>query len=265
MKNFLNKTIITALGLALLLSWSGNLRAEETNLLVRVKANDAMFIGTLMGGARIQIREADTGDLMAEGRTQGRVGNFTRVMQVPRARGVRQSEASTASFLATLDISRPTFVEVSAYGPVEYGKSGPLGSTKLWLLPGVHIEGEGLIIELSGLLVDVMSPRNGRHSLGSFQEGHVPVQVNVAMLCGCPITPAMYWDSADFIVKATLRQMGEVKQEVTLNWVAESTFDGAFTITKPGPYEIEITAYEPGTPNTGFTQGHLMISGNTAK
>ncbi len=244
---------------------SSKLHAEETRLLIRVKANDAMFIGTLMGGAYVQVKDARSGEVLADGRTMGRVGNFVRVMKIPLARGVRLSEEETAAFTAVLDISSPTFVEVAAYGPDEYGRSEPLGTTKLWLLPGVHIEKEGLIMELSGLLVDVASPRSGRHHLADLKDGELTVRANVAMLCGCPITPEMYWDSADFTVKAYLRQHGKLVAETSLLWVSESAFNGTFSLVKPGPYEIEIVAYEHGTPNTGVAKTHIMVRGNTSK
>lgn len=244
---------------------SETVHAEDTRLLIRVKANDAMFIGTLMGGAYVQVKKADSGEILVDGLTAGKVGNFVRVMKAPHARGVRLSDEETAAFVATIDISAPTFVEVLVFGPSEYGQSASLGSTKLWLIPGVHIEGEGLILEISGLLVDVASPHGGRHSLADFTEGALPVRANVAMLCGCPITPAMYWDSNDFTVMAYLKQHGEIISQEKLVWVAESVFGGSLPLIQPGPYEIEIIAYQRETPNAGVGKAHIMVLPNATK
>jgi hypothetical protein len=42
-------------------------RAEPTQLEVRVISKGAKFVGTSMGGVLITIRNADTGELLAEG------------------------------------------------------------------------------------------------------------------------------------------------------------------------------------------------------
>lgn len=51
------------------------IQAQPTKITVRAKAKDAKFIGTSVGGALILIRNADTGELLASGRTEGSTGN----------------------------------------------------------------------------------------------------------------------------------------------------------------------------------------------
>ncbi|MBT5659166.1 MAG: hypothetical protein HOJ02_03315, partial [Rhodospirillaceae bacterium] len=63
------------IALAALLLWAGTASAEPTRLTVRVMAKDAKFIGTSIGGARITIRDVDTGELLAQGVTEGSTGN----------------------------------------------------------------------------------------------------------------------------------------------------------------------------------------------
>lgn len=41
--------------------------AEPTEIVVRVIGKDSMFIGTNMGGMRIALRDAHTGELLANG------------------------------------------------------------------------------------------------------------------------------------------------------------------------------------------------------
>ncbi|HEX6202874.1 MAG TPA: hypothetical protein VF100_07720, partial [Thermoanaerobaculia bacterium] len=49
--------------------------AEETAVTVRVLSRDAKFVGSSMGGARVTIRDAETGTLLAEGVTAGSTGD----------------------------------------------------------------------------------------------------------------------------------------------------------------------------------------------
>jgi hypothetical protein len=45
--------------------------AEPTEITVRVLAKDSKFVGTSMGGMRIILRDAHTGEILATGLTQG--------------------------------------------------------------------------------------------------------------------------------------------------------------------------------------------------
>ena len=49
--------------------------AEPTEIVVRVLGNDSKFIGTSMGGMRVTLRDAQTGEILATGLTQGATGD----------------------------------------------------------------------------------------------------------------------------------------------------------------------------------------------
>ena len=55
-------------------------QAEPTEIVVRVLGNDSKFIGTSMGGMRVTLRDAQTGEILATGLTQGATGDTRRIM-----------------------------------------------------------------------------------------------------------------------------------------------------------------------------------------
>lgn len=142
--------------------------ATPTHITVRAVSRDAKVIGDGVGGARITIREAATGKVLATGMQRGGTGETKRIMQEPRTRGsVVYGTANAASFRATLDLERPTRVEITAEGPLGYPQAVQRVSTTMLLLPGQHIEGEGVLLEIPGYIVDILS----------FDRGHVRAKI----------------------------------------------------------------------------------------
>ena len=81
--------------------------AESTQITVRVIAKNAQYVGDLIEGAFVTIADADTGEMLAQGKTIGNAGNPQRTMQTPRKRGERMAAEGDAKFVATLDIDEP--------------------------------------------------------------------------------------------------------------------------------------------------------------
>lgn len=153
--------------------------ATETPVTVRVLSLDAKFIGDSMGGARVTIRDADTGELLAEGVTAGSTGDTGRLMQAPRERGAVLATPGSAAYEAVLDLDRPTRVEITAHGPLGQLQSAVSSSTTRWVLPGKGLaSGNGVVLELAGFAVDVLAPP--AHSVTGDQE--VEVRINLVML-----------------------------------------------------------------------------------
>jgi hypothetical protein len=168
------------LAMFMLLFLSTPATAVPTHITVRVKTKDAKFMGTGIGGALVTIKDAQTGELLAEGVTEGTSGNTQLIMKTPKARGVPISDQDAAKFEATLDIDEPRYVEVTAYGPLSQRQSANKASATQWVVPGKHINaGDAWMIELSGLLVEVQSPSNPTQFRGVPRE--VKIQAHVAM------------------------------------------------------------------------------------
>ena len=224
-------------------------RAVETRVTVRVKAHDAKFIGTGVGGLEVTIRNADTGALLASGRIEGGTGNTGTLMKSPIARGQRLSDDATAAYVATLDIGEPTRIEVTVRGPLAGGNNIQTASRTLWVLPGQDITGDGVLLRLQGFLVYPVSP--APHQFFSTGD-EVTIEAHVGMMCGCPIKPGGLWDANKYTVKALVRKGDRQVAELDMAYAgATSRFRATYRPQEPGAYEVLVTAADPSTSNFG--------------
>lgn len=130
-----------------------------TKVMVRAVSRDAKVIGTAVGGARITIRDVSTGVVLAQGLQQGGTGSTELIMVRPRVRGAAVFDTSdTAGFLATVTLERPAVVEVTAEGPLGTPQSIQRVSKTLLLVPGQDVLGEGILLEIHGFTVALLSP-----------------------------------------------------------------------------------------------------------
>ena len=225
--------------------------AEPTTITVRAIAKSAKFIGTSMGGAGVTIRDTQTGELLAHGVTRGTTGSTTKIMTTPHERGASISTPDAAHFTTTLDIEQPRLVEISVYGPLAQRQAAARASVMHWLLPGQSLTGDGLIIELPGLVVDVLAPAT--HVSFARPPGAVKVDANVTMMCGCPIEPGGLWDANRMRVTGTVKRNGQPAGTITLRYAGEpSQFTGTVQATEPGAYEVVVHAHDLEGGNTGL-------------
>lgn len=155
--------------------------AVPTHITVRVKTKDAKFLGTLMGGAAVHLTDAQTGELLAQGRTVGGTGDTKRIMQTPMTRGMPLSDESAAKFTATIDIDVPRLIEVRAHGPLVNQQTANTVSATQWVVPGKHITaGDAWMLELPGFAVDVIAPTAAATFKGGAQD--VTITANVVMM-----------------------------------------------------------------------------------
>lgn len=236
-------------------------QSVETKLLVRAVSHDAKIIGTNVGGAQITIRDVETGTVLAGGTQLGSTGSTELIMTKPRQRGGTVFETEDAGgFLATLEISEPTLVEVTAEGPLGTPQAVQRTSTTMWMVPGRDVLGEGLVLVLNGFTIRLESPMPE----GAFTAGApIGVRVHVEMLCGCPITPGGMWDSDRIEVIARLLSDGEIVVETTLGYAGErSKFEGALAAPEPGEYWLEVLAIDAERANFGRAEQRLYVSGS---
>lgn len=166
----ISRTAAALLGLLALAA--GSAQAEETRVTVHVLSKDAKFIGSSMGGARVTLRDADTGELLAEGTTRGSTGDTALLVVEPRERYADLGTQGAAAFEAVLDLDRPTRIEIAAHGPLAQLQSAVSASSTRWVVPGKHLTGPGsVVIELAGFVVDVLKP--AVHSGGDTDQIHV--------------------------------------------------------------------------------------------
>ena len=230
----------------------------STDIVVRAKARDAKFIGSSIGGALIRIREVDTGKVLAEGLTEGGTGDTDLIMKTPRERYGAIANGA-AAFRATLDLVRPVFVNIEVMAPYIKKQARVVSSTQIWLIPGKHINGDGLIVEVPGMVVDILSP--GTHLSAPANKGPFDIKANIVMMCGCPLTKGGIWDGNGIEVAAIVEK--DDKYDRTIGLPIQdtmNTFAAAFDPKLPGNYHITVFAYDPKTGNTGVDQTAFVIS-----
>jgi hypothetical protein len=259
MKDFMKYALVVSFVLLNLpLSNAAALETRATELVVRAKARDGKFIGSSIGGAWVRIRNADSGAVLAEGLTEGSTGNTDLIMREPHRRYLQIAE-DAAAFRATLQLSEPTFVTVEVSAPYIKRQARTSSQTQLWLIPGRPVSGDGLIIEVPGMIVDVLSPQTHRYV--PLSEGPFAITANVVMMCGCILTAGGVWDGDAVEVMALVDRNGERLASIPLKMQKQmNTFSAPFMPADPGEYRFTVYAYDPRTGNSGVDQTSFVIT-----
>lgn len=231
--------------------------AQETSVMIRVQSKDAKFIGSSIGGAKIIVKEELTGEILAEGITHGSTGDTELIMKESHERGKQLSDDETAGFLAVLDIEKPVFVTIEALAPIQKKQAAVRSSTQLWIIPGKDITGDGIVLEVPGFVVDILSPQTHERIASDIE---IDIRVNVVMMCGCPVTSGGIWDADQYEVTALISKEGEKDRSLELNISDKpSTFSGQISLPK-GNYNITVYAFDPATGNTGLDSTNIIIN-----
>lgn len=225
---------------------------QLTRLVVRAVAQDAKVIGSNVGGARITVRELETGEVLAEGVQRGGTGSTEAIMHDPRSRGrtAYGADPEAAAFVAELNLDRPTRVEVTAEGPLGTAHAAQRASKTLLLIPGVHVEGEGLILVLNGFTVEILDA--SRH-----RDGTLGVRAHVEMLCGCPTEPGGLWDAEDYRILARLVRDGRVLWERPMRFSGTTSEYEARLPMPSGDATLQVLAADPARANFGMAEQPL--------
>lgn len=234
------------------------LLAEPTPLTIRVLSLGGKFIGSGMGGARIVVRDAGTQQILAQGVTTGGTGDTKRIM-ASGPRSAQVADSSAASFHTVLDLTEPTLIEVEAYGPQTQLQSAVAARSQRWVLPGHSVAaGDGWVLELAGLAVDVIDPP--AHQRAAAGDHQITIRANVALLCGCPIEPGGLWDAARFDVTARItRDGGEAITRPLMYGGKTGVFAGTVDAAQPGTYAVTVTAVDRATDAVGIDRTSFII------
>ena len=247
--------------------------ATATPVTVRVIAVGGKFLGDDVAGALVTIRDIQTGELLASGRTFGGSGPsaimnkaILRTQPIPTVDpGDRANDA--ARFDATLLLDRPRWVEVSAIGPLVAPTPARVVKT-IWLYPGKSLSPgdgqreDGLLLEIPGLLVGILAPP--AHYLPEATQPIV-IRANVTMMCGCPINTSGFWPPADFEVTAYVEHAGQ-HTTVPLCFVPEDKIGApsqfaskSWTPGGSGIFNIDVVAYQKSTGNLGVARTSVIM------
>lgn len=235
--------------------------ALPTRVIVRAKAKDAKFIGTGIGGAYVIVRNEMTGEILSKGLTTGISGNTDWILKTPHKRNDRLTDEQTAKFEAVVDIDEPTFVTIEAIAPVNRKSSAIKATTQLWLIPGKDIDGEGIILDMPGFILDILEPQTHRVTLlETMKDKKIKIKINLVMLCGCVINKGGVWDSEQIEVKALVKKDGQQYKELALSMTGiDNIFDAVLDVRETGMYEVQVYAYDRITKNTGVDKTNFVI------
>ncbi|MFP4228549.1 MAG: hypothetical protein ACLFTE_06955 [Salinivenus sp.] len=224
--------------------------AVPTQVTVRAISNDAKLIQDPVGGAHITIEDAETGDVLAEGRQTGDSGSTEKIMQQPHERGASIYETpGAAKYDTTLELTEPTRVRITAEGPLDYPHAMQTVSKTVVLMPGEDVTGDGITLTLHGFIVEVLDPSDADMRPGE----DISVRARVQMMCGCPTEPGGLWDSDRYTIRAQLLRDGSVVAEAPLSFAGTTNeYDGTLTVPEDGATDIRVTAADADRVNFGM-------------
>ena len=226
-----------------------------TRIDVHVVARDAKLIGSAVGGAEVTIRDAHTGEVLAEGVHEGGTGD-TRLIMGPRERGADVFDTPGAAvFSAELRLTAPRAIRIEASGPLDYPSARERAETTLLVVPGRHLEGDGVVLELWGYIVEIVEVGpNVAEAEG------LGVTARVTMLCSCPTEPGGLWEAGE-VTARLIGDDGAVVSETELAYLGEdSIYGGDLGAPEPGIYEIQVIAVLAETGNAGRVHAELRLN-----
>lgn len=220
-----------------------------TDIVVRALSNDAKIVQDPVGGARITIEDAETGDVLAKGRQTGDSGSTEKIMRQPHHRGATIYDVpGAAKYETTLDLAEPTRVRITAEGPLDYPEAMQMTSKTVTLIPGKDVTGDGVTLTLHGFIVEVLSPTAADVTPGE----DVSVRARVRMMCGCPTEPGGMWDANRYTIRAQLLRAGNVVADTPLSFAGTTNeYEGHLTVPEEGATEVRVTASDADRVNFG--------------
>lgn len=241
-----------------ILAMSSPAFAEPTDVVVRVISQDAKYVGDQMGGARVILRDAESGQILADGITVGSTGNTQQIME-STGRSPLRATPDAAAFTTQLELSRPTLVTAEVVGPLAQMQASIRVTSQRWIIPGQPgNSGDGWVIELPGLAVNIIAPQPNTHSAKGSRT--IKVMASTMLMCGCPITSGGLWDAKDYKVEVVAYQAGRKIANGKLDFIeAPGRFGGDLTVPEEGVYELIVSARNTRTGNTGVDRTSVII------
>lgn len=266
MRAVLTHSFMLAGAVAGLIFSEGELQAADappqgvaTTVVVRVVGNHAMALGDSVGGATVTLRDVERGAVLASGTQTGPTGDLRSIMQTPREH-VDQiySVKGAAAFTATLHLTKPTVVEITGEGPLKFPHAKRRASKTVLLYPGKHVMGDGIVLDLNGLIVRIESPAADR-PLG-IGDG-VTVRATVNMMCDCVVEPFGNWDSRKMELYGEVRNDGTVIGRVEFfHQGPRGIFQGDYTIPRSLTGKDRLTLRVVASDKEGMNVGYDEIT-----
>ena len=235
---------------------------QLTMVLVRVVAQGAMVLGREVGGARVTITDVTSGHILATGLQQGEAGDQNQIMRTPHLMEEPiYSSRPSAAFTTTLQLQKPTLVEISAEGPLAYPAALQKTSTTLLLIPGQDLMHDGIVLHLNGYLVQIEQPKP-REAL--IAKDDVKLRASIRTLSGSLVRPNGDWDSRKIRIYGEVLIGDQIIERLQLFYDEGSrTFEAPFFVAQskevPDGITLRVIATDLSTGNTGMDHANYPV------
>jgi hypothetical protein len=227
-----------------------------TTVVVRVVAHRSLVLGHEVGGARVTITDLATGQRLASGLQQGEPGDQSQIMRTPHLMNEPvYSGRPAASFTTTLELARPTLVEIAAEGPLAYPSALQRASKTVLLIPGHDLTGDGIVLQLYGYLVQVEHPKPGESLIA---KEDVMLRASVRTLSGSLVRPHSDWDSRKIHIYGEVLIGDRIVERLQMFYAGEkSRFEAPFFVplSKDAPDGITLRVIAADAANGNFGMG----------
>ena len=235
---------------------------KMTRVLVRVVAHGAMVLGRDVGGARVSITDLETKQVLASGIQQGEAGDQNQIMRTPHLmEEAVYSSRPSAAFTTTLELRRPTLVEVAAEGPLAYPSSMRRTAKTVMLIPGQDLTGDGIVLHLYGYIVQIEHPKQGDSLIA---KDDVKLRASIRTLSGTLVRPHGDWDSRKIRIYGELLIGDRIVERLQMFFSNETgTFDAPFFVPvdtgAPDGIRLRVVAADPTTGNFSVAETHYPV------
>lgn len=235
---------------------------QITTVLVRVVAHGAMVLGRDVGGARVTITDIASGRVLATGLQQGEAGDQNQIMRTPHMMEEPiYSSRPSAAFTTTVELQKPTLVEISAEGPLAYPASLQKTSKTIVLIPGQNLMGDGIVLHLSGYLVQIEQPRS-RDPL--IAKDDVKLRASIRTLSGSLVRPHGDWDSRKIRIYGEVLIGDRIIERLQMFYDDGSrAFEAPFFVPPskdvPDGITLRVIATDLSTGNSGMDQANYPV------
>src|SRR5512145_733102 len=235
---------------------------KPTTILVRVVAHGAMVLGREVGGARVTITDVETKQVLATGIQQGEAGDQNQIMRTPHLMEEPVYSARPAAvFTTTLELRKPTLVEITAEGPLAHPASMQHASQTVLLIPGHDLINDGIVLHLYGYIVQIEHPKPGQSLMA---KDDVKLRASVRTLSGTLVRPHGDWDSRKIRIYGELLIGNRIVERLQLFFSNETgTFEAPFFVPNsheaPDGILLRVVATDLATGNSGVGTAACLI------
>ena len=235
---------------------------KPTTIIVRVVAHGAMVLGREVGGARVTITDIETKQILATGIQQGEAGDQNLIMRTPRLmEEPLYSSRPSAAFTTTLELRQPTLVEVEAEGPLSYPASARRVKKTVLLIPGQDLTGDGIVLDLSGYIVEINHPKPGEPLIA---KDDVILRASIRTLSGAVLRPHGDWDSRRIRIYGDVLIGDRIIERLQLFYSSDTgNFEAPFFVPHhkeaPDGITLRVVAADASTGNSGIGTASYMV------